>query len=178
MSLIDKPIERAKRTPYYHLEGYMERYWLIKPNPKRWFFKDFSIRIHRILRSDTDDCFHDHPWASMSIILRGGYWELMPLKQSQHPRIDFYFSKHVWRKTGAIVIRKARFRHKIMIPSGFDCWSMFVMFRKTEKWGFYTRKGFVPHKEYLGIPESAVDPLEGQSVPPRRENRDKEKVGD
>lgn len=48
MNLIDKLIERAKRTPYFHLEGYMERYWLIKPNPKRWFFKDFSIRIHRI----------------------------------------------------------------------------------------------------------------------------------
>lgn len=67
--LIDLIINRAKRTPYFHLEGYMERYWLIKPNPKRWFFKDFSIRIHRILRSDTDDCFHDHPWASMSIII-------------------------------------------------------------------------------------------------------------
>lgn len=97
----------------------------------------------------------------------------MPISQSQNPRLDFYFSKHVWRNSGAIVIRKANFRHKIMLPSGFDCWSMFVMFRKARGWGFYTYNGFVPHKEYLGIPESTVDPLAGQSVKPRRENRDK-----
>lgn len=30
MNLIDKLIERAKRTPYFHLEGYMERYCLKK----------------------------------------------------------------------------------------------------------------------------------------------------
>lgn len=57
MNLIDKLIERAKRTPYFHLEGYMERYWLAKPNPKRWFFKDFAVRIHRILRYEyTEFC--------------------------------------------------------------------------------------------------------------------------
>src|SRR5574341_1517991 len=26
---VDWLIERAKRTPYWHLDGYMERYWLV-----------------------------------------------------------------------------------------------------------------------------------------------------
>lgn len=175
MNLIDKLIERAKRTPYFHLEGYMERYWLIKPNPKRWFFKDFSVRIHRILRSDSDDCFHDHPWASMSIILRGGYWEVMPVSQAQDAWIDYWCFRRIWRKPGAVVLRRATDRHLLVLPMGSECWSLFVMFRKARGWGFYTQEGFVPHKEYLGIPENTVDPLAGQSVKPRRENRDKPK---
>ena len=68
--LADRLIARAMRTPYIHLEGYMNRWWLI---PYNRF--GIAVRIHEILRSDADRDLHDHPWWYVTIILRGGYWE-------------------------------------------------------------------------------------------------------
>jgi hypothetical protein len=79
-------LRRAMRTPYTHLPGYMNRYWLFnayeKKNgqevtPIRWLP---SIRIHHILRKDDDRHLHDHPWNARTMILRGWYTE----KRLQH----------------------------------------------------------------------------------------------
>ena len=158
MSLVDRLIARAKRTPYFNLEGYMERYWLLKPNgmkdegePKRKLLPDLGIRIHRILRSDTDRHLHDHPWGSMSIVLCGGYLEVMPLDPNQDPALDETQTIAVWRKPGAIVFRKAHSRHRLVLPEGKDCWSMFWTGPYRKGWGFYTAQGFVPWRKYLGM---------------------------
>lgn len=90
------------RTPYFHLEGYMERYWLVPfpianppaflkedtgcysvcffKRPIAWIFQKLgiAIRIHKILRSDNGRDFHNHPWNFISIILKGCYFEITP----------------------------------------------------------------------------------------------------
>ncbi|MBB2928365.1 hypothetical protein [Paraburkholderia silvatlantica] len=155
MNIVDRIIARAKRTPYFHLTGYMERFWLFRDaaGPGEEHHQRIAARAHHILRSDDDRHFHDHPWPSISIVLRGGYWEVMPTKQDQHASLDFCCWRRVWRGPGAIVIRRAHHRHRLEIPVGKTAWSLFIMGRYTKKWGFYTPQGFVYWRDYLGIPE-------------------------
>ena len=102
MKLLVKPLLRlhgsAQTTPYYHLNGYMLRDWILGyrsperngdnplwkqgQGPKsggafyRWLCRHIAIRAHTILRSDSDRHLHDHPSWSLSIVLEGGYWEV------------------------------------------------------------------------------------------------------
>lgn len=146
---IDNLIEQAKRNPYFHLENYMERYWLMPFNPE-----GINIRIHKILSSDKDRHMHDHPWASTSVILKQGYWEWMPDDQSQMAEIDLMCCHRVWRKPGDVITRKARDRHSIELDkdkSGNEIpsWSMFIMGPLEQQWGFYTENGKEYWRDYL-----------------------------
>ena len=47
--LVDRLIARAMRTPYFHLEGYLNRWWLLPYNRT-----GYAARIHQFLRSDDD----------------------------------------------------------------------------------------------------------------------------
>jgi len=150
--LADDLIEQAKKTPYFHLkdgesgEIYMERYWLLP------FNKDSStnIRIHHTMRSDTDRALHDHPWPSTSIVLKGGMWEIIPKNQLQHPSLDdTEFERH-WRKPGDVIRRSAQDRHRLEIPQGKSCWTMFIMGMSEQDWGFYDKDdGWVYWRTYL-----------------------------
>lgn len=137
-------INYAKKTPYTHLEGYQERYWVIRP---RWWFP-FRIRVHKILRSDLERDMHDHPGANFSLVLRGSYLEVFPRKQSQ----EFYkdkepYAQRVERRTaGDLVFRRGRTRHRLVLHG--ECWSLFVMLPRYRKWGFYTDDGWVEHTNY------------------------------
>jgi hypothetical protein len=156
VSIVDRIIARARRTPYFHLAGYMERYWFFRDSapPSEEHHKRIAARVHHILRSDEDRHFHDHPWPTVSIVLRGGYWEVMPTKQTQDPSLDFCCWRRIWRAPGAIVLRRAHYRHRIEIPHGATAWSLFIMGPYRKRWGFYTPQGFVYWRDYLGIPEN------------------------
>lgn len=142
----DKLIEQAKKNPYFHLEGYMERYWLYP------FDEDnaINIRIHHILSSDSDRHLHDHSWPSTSIILKGGYWEIMPASEGQLAALDATDRIRVWRSPGDVVTRQANSRHAIELPEGQTSWSMFIMGKYEQKWGFYTDVGKIYWRDYLG----------------------------
>ena len=73
--IVDRLIAYAKKRPYHHLGSYMLRYWLKDPGED---CKTWGARIHHIKRSDHDRCLHDHPWPNTSVVLAGGYWEVMP----------------------------------------------------------------------------------------------------
>lgn len=144
-NFVETLIEQAKKNPYFHLEGYMERYWLYPfsvDNP-------VNVRIHHILRSDDDRHLHDHPWPSTSVVLKGGYWEILPADQEQHPRLDSTDFLHIWRGPGSVVTRKATDRHLLELPEGQTAWSMFIMGPVEQKWGFYTEDDKVYWREYL-----------------------------
>lgn len=145
MNIADQLIQRAKRNPYFHLEGYMERYWLYPFDEKN----SQNIRIHHILASDEDRHLHDHPWPSTSILLKGGYWEIMPKDQAQDPALDETERVRIWRSPGDVITRKAGDRHALELPEGKTAWSMFIMGPYEQKWGFYTEEGKVYWREYL-----------------------------
>lgn len=167
-------IEFALQRPYYHLRhadgsAYMDRYWLMPKfllrrrlgvdddgYPQPYWDRRFdwlpTVRIHHIMSSDWDRHLHDHPFASMSLILRGRYIEIMPRYREQPASRD-NLPGGQWRrlrKPGDIIFRSAVDRHRLEIIRGESCWSLFAMGRKTRSWGFYTEAGWVPHCEYNG----------------------------
>lgn len=172
--LIDKLIDRAKRTPFFNLPGYMERYWLVPYPPREggsphhaegvngivrlspwrrpfgWLLQRLSmgVRLHHILRSDDDRAYHDHPWYFVSIILRGGYWEHRPVFRGTH----YVGDSRKWVKPGRIVIRCHTSLHRLELPAGQTAWTIFITFRYRHGWGFVPdpRTGVkVPYKQYL-----------------------------
>lgn len=152
--VVDAIIARAQRTPYEHLEGYMERYWLFQA-PKRMPWLP-SIRLHKFLRSDADRDLHTHPWWNVSLILRGVYWEIMPCSDKSDPgymvggyaNLDEPF-KAAQRKPGAIVFRRRQSRHKLMLFRG-PVWTIFIHGRDRDLgWGYFVPGvGLVDRHDY------------------------------
>lgn len=151
--LVDWLIERAKRTPYFHLPGYMERYWLVPFTHSKeagcgwvsWWRRPFafalqclrvSAKIHVILRSDLDRAYHDHPWAYCTVILRGGYWELTP----QFDKSGLYIGRRDrYYGPGSVLFRRANHFHKLLMHEPTT--TLFISWKKTQSWGF------MPHPE-------------------------------
>ena len=134
-------IARAQLTPYFHLEGYMNRWWLFNPTPPKndgqgkQYPELPSVRIHHILRAD-----QDHPFDARSIVLAGWYLE---------KRDD----GHHLRKTGdTFEIKHDTFHHIKEVSTG-GVWTLFISGEWKHTWGFRTEQGVVPWRQYLGIPE-------------------------
>lgn len=185
--------KRAENTPYFHLAGYMRRDWILGygsrarntandqwwPGNARgrlyhWLTSFVCIRAHTIMRSDNDRHQHDHPCASISIVLAGGYWEALEppdfvhhfpasyarlLDLLQYEPVEKMHAKAIvynvwWRAPGDVVRREAKMRHKLILPIKTQCKTIFLMGRKSNAWGFYTETGKVGYREYLGIGET------------------------
>jgi hypothetical protein len=91
--------------------------------------KIHALYLHEFFRSDKDRCPHDHPWAFVTVILKGGYWE--------HTSTG----KH-WRRAGSVLYRPAEFAHSIELEPGTKPWSLVLVWEKSRDWGFYTPKGW------------------------------------
>lgn len=113
----------------------------------------FSVKVHKILLSDYD-CHHDHPWAFISIILKGGYVEHVSEKVIIYMWDDVHYGQPVetFVKTsrlygpGSILYRPAEFTHKLEIHQ--PAWTFVVTFKKVREWGFHTPKGWVKRFRY------------------------------
>lgn len=135
-----------------------------------WLTAQVCVRAHTTLRSDNDRHNHDHPAGSVSVVLGPGYFEvhqpnalavarqihyrglieLLPyVKPEDVAEQAALFNIH-WRGPGAVVFRKATDAHRLILPAGTQCKSLFVMFKKPpgHKWGYYTPDGKIPHNEY------------------------------
>jgi len=132
------------------IERYMERYWLIPYNRL-----GPAARIHHILRSDNDRAFHDHPWPYVTIILRGGYWEVTP----QYDSSGVYIREdRQWYGPGSVLMRRAKSWHRLELPEGQPAWTLFITGRRQQTWGFLTHPAAkVPHNHYLSMKEMFDD---------------------
>lgn len=166
-------IARAMKTPYYHIKDYMERYWLVPyvregshsavgkngvgpvkftKRPIAWVLQKSGIaaRIHKILRSDDDRAYHDHPWPYLSVVLFGGYWELTPKFDENG---DVVGQHRKWYGPGSVIFRKAHTWHILELHDGRPAWTLFITGKYTQGWGFLVNGEKVPYKKYLGIEE-------------------------
>lgn len=161
--LVNWLIARAKRTPYFHLPGYMNRWWLVPyrqagswsaegactvswwRQPIAWLLQTFGIavRIHEILRSDEGRDPHDHPWPYLTVILRGGYTE-------ERYNADGELASVKWHDPGSILYRPANSWHRLTLPPGSVTTTLFVTGRYCNGWGFNVDGAKVPYKQYLG----------------------------
>ena len=73
-----KWFKNRKRIIYdrNHKKDYLIRYYLFLKDRKKF---PFNVTLHKILKSDVDD-LHDHPWNYSTLILKGGYYEWLPVK--------------------------------------------------------------------------------------------------
>lgn len=152
---------------------YMRRWWVIPRN------RFFNIYLHQILRDDDDRALHDHPWASCSVILRGGYIEWT----GTHARADGA-DLHKIRKVrtpGMIRFRRASAAHRLelhrkditlkewrkllrgsnietnaIFRPGFQiipAWTLFITGPKVREWGFHCPKGWKHWRDFVGVRE-------------------------
>lgn len=109
--------------------GYLQRWYIIPRN--KWF----NIYLHKILRDDADLQLHDHPWWSLSFLLKG---ELLEESFEGKRHIPAYLP----------IIRSAKFAHRLEVVQG-PVWTIFITGPKVRKWGFYTHQGWVGWADFL-----------------------------
>lgn len=150
---------------------YLWRWHLLPRN--RWF----NVYLHKVLRDDDDRALHDHPYDNISIVLKGGYVEVLLQKpwtadwahltihgNRLHPTVARDAQpphRRVRRRPGSIVFRRAYQPHRLELPMKGDVmnwhkqpsWSLFITFRRTREWGFWCARGWVPQQEYVSKTE-------------------------
>ncbi|MES2004303.1 MAG: hypothetical protein V4450_07265 [Bacteroidota bacterium] len=94
----------------------------------------FSIKIHKLMSSDSA-CDHDHPWAFITFLLKGGYVEYTPTGSKVYSRFSLLY-------------RPAKYVHRLEIHQ--PVWTFVITFKKVRQWGFITPRGWIPFYEYKG----------------------------
>lgn len=137
----------STRTPYMHLDGYMHRWWLL-PRwclqvdeygylfPKPWM--PFAIRVHHIKRPDAGLDLHDHPFDYRTIIMDGWYRETN------------IFGASTLRFHGDTIKSRAQTFHHIDDMPSDGVWTLFIMGRRINAWGFLVGGRKVYYRDYLG----------------------------
>jgi hypothetical protein len=107
----------------------------------------FAIYLHRILRSDQDRHFHDHPWSFLSIILWRGYTE----QWVRSPNWGDVKTRKV--QPGSIVYHHYSDAHKITLAKeNKSTWTLvFVGRRERDNWGYQTENGWMDHWLYRQV---------------------------
>ena len=115
-------------------EPYLERYYVFLRDRKHF---PFNIFLHHFLKGDPDDV-HDHPWSYFTVILKGGYWEYVPI----YNQLGFITGEEkIWRGAGHIRRCHAESYHRIEVEPGVECWTVFIPGIKKREWGFLQHDG-------------------------------------
>lgn len=112
---------------------YMLRWFVLPRN--RWF----NIYLHNIVRSDDDRAEHDHPWISLSLMLRGVMGE-------------YCNGRFRSISAGSLIYRGAAFKHRLVIPKSGSVVTVFVTGPKVREWGFWCPRGFVHWRDFTAGP--------------------------
>jgi hypothetical protein len=129
-------LDRESQAPY------LERYYLFLKDRKRF---PFNVFVHKFLKSDPGDV-HDHPWPYATLILKGGYWEWIPVFNSLGVKFNEY---KVWRGAGHFRICRAESYHRIELDPNITAWTMFMPGPHKREWGFLVNNKWIHNEQYL-----------------------------
>lgn len=131
-------IERVQqRPPDRNIgPGYLLR-WYVWPRNRLC-----NLYLHEFLRSDDDRALHDHPWMNCSLVLSGGYLEVLPAGKGLFRRGDPQVGGTPrWRPPGSVVARLPRSAHRLVVPpQGFGAAptvTLFLTGPRVRSWGFW-----------------------------------------
>ena len=131
------------RRKFRQLDAFCEP-WL----NRLWQSQDRALEnayVHRFLRSDEDRALHDHPWAWVTVLLDGSYWEHVPAAPD-HPAGPTVRRR---RTAGDIVVRRdAAYPHRIELDQGRPVTTLFLTAVKSREWGFWCRRGWRPWRVF------------------------------
>ncbi len=118
---------------------YLYRWHVIERNP------DANVYFHIQVASDPDRPLHDHPWDNQSVILAGGYEEMVPFQG-----IGYQNPVSLVRSVGQVITRTATDAHRLVLPSGVPyTMTQFSTGPKLREWGFWTPEGWRPFTECI-----------------------------
>lgn len=127
----------------------------------------FGVYMHRFNRSDYTRALHDHPWPFVTLVLKGGYYEV------HDQTIDGKIAV-CWRAPGAVLVRPAEWRHRVELYKTYrpteikprdyfvkerTSWSLVIVGRRQRAWGFFLPTGWCwwkKHNETLNICEDHI----------------------
>lgn len=135
---------------------YMLRWWVIPRN------RFLNIYLHKFMRSDDDRALHDHPWASMSLLLKGCYLEEMPVNMHRWVHHGDRETYKVLRRPFRPVFRGADAIHRVELLSQvtetdeekdivkpIPVWTIFITGPWRRTWGFWCPFGFRHWRDFL-----------------------------
>ena len=115
---------------------YLHRWHLIPRN------RFCNLYLHRFLASDDDRALHDHPWYSLSLILRGRYLEIFRAG-GEGPVLDRIC------RAGRLYLRRAKTAHRIaLIEGGGEVWTLFLTGPTIREWGFLCPQGWRVSRDF------------------------------
>lgn len=163
--LADRLIKLAKRTPYFDLPGYMNRYWLVPPKrviERRELEHDEDGRIvgEVTLVDNTGPVrFLERPFAWLlqrfDIAIR--IHEILRSDRGRDPHdhpwpyltiilkgyyVEYRFNDECEIKSakkhgpGSVLFRRAHDLHLLIVDPGKTCTTLFIMGPKCQEWGF------------------------------------------
>lgn len=133
-----RPADREVR----HTDGtvYLRRWYLYRgAGPDRPTGEGRALYLHAFHGSDVGR-LHDHPWPSVSLILRGEYLEHIPAD----PRAPAGATRALRRRPGDLIVRRARDPHRIEIAAHepVPVVTLFAVGRRRRDWGFWCPHGW------------------------------------
>jgi hypothetical protein len=157
-------------------DPYLRRWYLIPRNP--WL----NLYLHNVLRDDDDRALHDHPWANLSWILDGGYFESLPrpgaarrFRDWRTPQLPFL---KVYRAPGSLILRpRPTQAHRLILtrrvssfnsgePGGLaggaghqivrPAWTLFLTGPRRREWGFHCQRGWVHWRQFTAGPRGEM----------------------
>ena len=137
-----------KRKPDFQIPGYLNRWHLIPRN--KWF----NVYLHQFIGPDPSAAWHDHPWWSLTIKLRGDYVELRRVYETG---ICELFGCRVVIRSAAAPHSITRVMSSIRIVPPV-CWTLFITGPVVRDWGFWVNGEWVKHTDYL-------DPIHDGEMP-------------
>lgn len=140
-----RPFGVAKK-PHEEICGeYLHRYYLL---PKNRFL---NVYLHRFQEPDPGRDLHDHPWWSLSVVLKGRYVE-------QYAEAQGEVRTRTLGGMRRFALRRPTTRHTITRVAPGGCWTIFVTGPKRREWGFHTRDGWVHNQVYDAVQTPAPSP--------------------
>lgn len=123
---------------------YLQRWHVVPRNP------GMNLYLHRFLRDDDDRALHDHPWPSRTLVLAGGYTEVMPF-DPKHPASDAVWRE--MRRPGDTVIRGATDAHRVVLHRDaagvvIPAITLFQTGPVEREWGFHCPQGWVHWQDF------------------------------
>ena len=130
-----------------------------KPYIYRWNLVEKNAQGQRVyfhvqVASDPDRPLHDHPWHNTSVILAGGYREIIAPFDPRlgYGEYDLNNLQTIQRYAGDVISRPARQPHRIILPPSIPyTMSLFITGTKEKGWGFYYPEGFKSHKDLVSV---------------------------
>jgi len=133
------------------------------PQTYRWHifrWRGWQLSLHKWFRSDDDRALHDHSGHNLSVILNGGYFEIvrewLPEDCVGHGSAwkhagdgEYYCDVTKFRWPLVPYFRRAEEPHRIEQPNdGRPVWSLWLRWPPIREWGFHCPKGWRHWREY------------------------------